>query len=61
MKILIELEIKKCLECPFTKRVIEHGYSAINCSKLGTYSEVPIEGFRKDCPFREERDNKTLT
>lgn len=61
MKILIELEIKKCLECPFTKRVIEHGYSAINCSKLGVYSEVPIEGFRKDCPFMKEEVNKTLT
>ena len=58
MKIKIEMEISSCEECPFTKQVREHGYSATECSKLGSYSTIPDEGFRKDCPFLKENKNR---
>lgn len=58
MKIKIEMEINSCKECPFAEQVYEHGYSGIDCSKLGPYATIANKGFRKDCPFLEENKNK---
>jgi hypothetical protein len=52
MVIKIEIEIQNCNECPFTMKVDEMGYHAIECSKLGCYSTIPEQGIRKDCPFK---------
>ena len=54
MIIKIEMEINSCKECPFAVRVYEQGYSATDCSKLGSYSTIADKGFRKDCPFLKE-------
>lgn len=55
MKVIIriEKEIENCFDCPFVKKVYEHGYSGSDCSKLGCYSTIPEKGIRKDCPFRK--------
>lgn len=48
-----EKEIKYCSQCPFACKVYEHGYSAVECSKLGSYKTISEDGIRKDCPFRK--------
>lgn len=54
MKIKIEMEINNCYECPFTVKVREHGYSDTECSKKGSYSSIPTQGIREDCPFKNQ-------
>ena len=58
MKIKIEMEISSCKECPFAVWIYEHGYSGTDCRKLGPYSRIAEEGFRKDCPFLEKNKIK---
>ena len=52
--IKIEKEIEHCYECPYAYDVYEQGYSGTECSELGIYKEIPKEGIRKDCPFRNK-------
>ena len=55
MKIKIEMEVEHCYQCPFKVRIYEQGYSASDCSKLGSYRTIPDKGIRNDCPFRDDK------
>jgi hypothetical protein len=56
MKIKIEMEIENCYDCPFKMKVYEHGYSAIDCTKLPPYHTIAQEGIRTDCPFLKQQE-----
>lgn len=47
----IEIEIKKCSECPNSKEVYEQGFCGIVCKALGSYTLIANEGIRKNCPL----------
>ena len=51
--IKIEMEIENCYNCPFIRKIHEHGYCATVCHIM--YGEIPLKGIRKDCPFLKKQ------